>query len=53
MWVYQKRGQKRRLVERKETFQYIPLIANLQALLQNKEVFSEVYMYMFTGLNSN
>lgn len=39
---YQKCGAKRRLVERKDTYQYVPLLDNLQALLNNKEVYRQV-----------
>ncbi len=35
-------GQKRRLEERIDTFQYIPLLQGLKALLQKQEVFDEV-----------
>ena len=30
-YVYQKHGAKRRLIEKKDTFQYVPLLENLQA----------------------
>ena len=42
-YCYQRSGTKTRLIERKDTFQYIPLIENLQAILQNKEVYTEVF----------
>jgi len=41
-YCYQMSGMKTGLIERKDTFQYIPLIENLQAILQNKEVYTEV-----------
>ena len=45
-WVYQTYhgGTKRRLVEKKETCQYLPLIPNLEALLQNEDLYKEVCM---------
>ena len=42
LYCYQRSGTKSRLIEKKETFQYIPLIENLQCVLQNKEIYSEV-----------
>ena len=41
-YQYQKSGAKRRLVEKEETFQYVPLIDNLKWLLQNKDIYNEV-----------
>ena len=41
-YQYQKSGAKRRLVEKEETFQYVPLIDNLKWLLQNKGIYNEV-----------
>lgn len=35
-------GGKRRLSDRKRTFQYVPLLDGLQLLLNNREVFDEV-----------
>ena len=39
---YKRSGAKRSLVEKSETFQYVPLIENLQWLLQNMDVYQEV-----------
>ena len=35
-------GVKRRLVEKSDTFQYIPLLENLEWLLQNRHIYDEV-----------
>jgi len=40
---YQQIGVKRRLVEVNETCQHIPLLENLEKLLNNKDVYQEVY----------
>jgi len=42
VYKYRKCGSKRQLTEVKDTFQYVPLIDNLQHLLENKDVFDEV-----------
>ena len=39
---YKSSGAKRSLVEKSETFQYVPLIENLQWLLQNMDLYQEV-----------
>ena len=44
---YQQTGIKRRLVEVKETFQYIPLMQNLEKLLNNQDVYQEVQEKVF------
>ena len=46
-WVYQRccGGAKRRLVEKKDICHYIPLIKNLEAIMQNKEMYKEVHVY--------
>ena len=44
---YQRSGVNRPLLEIKGTFQYVPLIQNLQWLLQNKDIYSEVFNYEF------
>ena len=31
-----------KLTEKRETFQYVPLIQNIEALMQNKDVHNEV-----------
>ena len=41
-YCYRRSGPKRLLMEKSETFQYIPLIENLQWLLQNSDVYDEV-----------
>ena len=41
-YKYRRRGHRRLLVEQKDTFQYIPLIENLQSILQNKEIYIQV-----------
>ena len=38
-------GAKRRLRECKDTFQYVPLLQGLQALLQSQEILDEVLHY--------
>ena len=35
-------GSKRKLVETKDTFQYVPLLSGLQSLLKNDDVCHEV-----------
>ena len=42
---YQQTGVKRRLVEVTETAQYIPLLSNLERLLNNQSIFQEVATY--------
>ena len=37
-------GPKRRLQNRADTFQYVPLLQGLRALLQNKDIFDEVIL---------
>ena len=39
---YKRSGAKRSLVEKSESFQYVPLIENLQWVLQNTDVYQEV-----------
>lgn len=46
-YVYQKHGAKRRLIEKKDTFQYVPLLENLQAFLQNK-VYKQVCKLLYS-----
>ena len=51
-YKYQFSGSKRRLVQKSDTFQYVPLIDNLQWILQNKDVYDEVkgqpfYQYLW------
>ena len=41
-YQYQRSGTKRTLIEKKDTFQYVPLLQNLEWLLQNSEVYKEV-----------
>lgn len=41
-YVYKKRGPKRYLAEKVHTFQYIPLIENIEWMLQNKDLCDEV-----------
>lgn len=41
-YQYTRSGAKRLLVEKKESFQYIPLIENLEWLLQCRDVYNEV-----------
>ena len=41
-YEYRRSRGKRRLFEVSETFQYVPLIENLQWLLQNKDIYNEV-----------
>lgn len=42
VYCYQSSGTKSQLIEKKEMFQYIPLIENLQAVVQNNDIYSEV-----------
>ena len=39
---YKSSGAKRRLVESSDTYQYVPLIDNLQWLLQHQDIYDEV-----------
>ncbi len=41
-YKYKLTGINRSLVEKADTFQYIPLLSNLEWLLQNKNVYREV-----------
>ena len=41
-YINQKQGAKRYLTEKFHTFQYIPLIDNLEWMLQNKDLHDEV-----------
>lgn len=41
-YCYKQSGAKRYLTERSETFQYVPLIDNLEWVLQNRDVYHEV-----------
>lgn len=43
---YRASGAKRCLVEKPETFQYVPLIENLEWMLQNADVCHEVSMFL-------
>ena len=43
-YIYKNSGQKRRLVEQQDTFQYIPLLQNLEWVLQNEDVYKKVYV---------
>ena len=40
---YKQTGAKRRLVEIQETCQYVPLLPNLEKLLNNQDIYQEVY----------
>ena len=42
IYRYTYSGVKRKLVEVPETFQYVPLIDNLEWVLQNKDIYQEV-----------
>lgn len=42
---YRSSGTKRRLIEKPETFQYVPLIKNLEWVLQNVDVCREVGVF--------
>ncbi len=44
-YQYERSGAKRLLIEKPDTFQYVPLIDNLQWVLQNKEVYWEVSLF--------
>lgn len=41
-YEYKKSGAKRMLVEKKDTFQYIPLITNLEWIMQNNDLYNKV-----------
>ncbi len=45
-YEYRKSGAKRRLIEKQETFQYVPLIKNLEWVLQNKDLSTEVRFFV-------
>lgn len=44
-YQYKRSGAKRLLIEKPDVFQYVPLIQNLQWILQNKDVYQEVSLY--------
>ena len=44
-YKYQQCGSTQRLVEFKDTFQYVPLMKNLENFLMNPEIFEEVHVY--------
>lgn len=47
MYTWQKSGNTKKLVEKKETFQYVPLMDTLASLMRNKDIYNEVsYMYI-------
>lgn len=48
-YQYKRSGTRRSLVERKDTFQYVPLLQNLEWLLQNGDVCKEVSMHAEYG----
>ena len=41
-YCWQKSGNRNKLVEKKDTFQYVPLLDSLASLMQNKDVYNEV-----------
>lgn len=41
-YQYKRSGVKRSLVEKRDTFQYVPFIENLTWLLQNNDIYNEV-----------
>ena len=43
----QKRGTKRQPVESVDTCQYVPLLENLEWLLQNKDFYNEVMLIIY------
>ena len=45
-YQYKQSGAKRRLVERCDTFQYIPFLENLEWFLDNKEIYKEVGVFV-------
>ena len=45
-YQYKRSGAKRSLVEKKDTFQYIPLIQNLEWLLQHGDIYKQVYTFI-------
>lgn len=50
---YKRSGENRILIEKKENFQYIPLIENLEWLLQSKDVYREVCTITNTAAQTN
>ncbi len=50
-YSYQRKGTKTRLVEKRDTFQYVPLIENLHSLLENKEIFDEIQLRTSSSYN--
>ncbi len=44
-YKYRKSGSKRLLVEVPDTYQYVPLLENLEWILQNKSISSEVIIF--------
>lgn len=47
LFRYQQTGIKQRLVEVKETFQYIPLMENLEKVLNNQDIYQKVQEKVF------
>ena len=48
---YKKCGAKRQPVESVDTCQYVPLLENLEWLLQNKDFYNEVMLIYFFASN--
>lgn len=46
-YQYKRSGVKRSLVEKRDTFQYVPFIENLTWLLQNNDIYNEVSVPYF------
>ena len=47
---YKASGFKRLLVEKTDSFQYVPLLQNLEWILQNKEVSDEVSTWLYLSI---
>ena len=46
-YKYKKRGAKRQRLESVDTCQYVPLLENLEWLLQNKDFYNEVMLIIY------
>ena len=50
--MWKKSGPRKKLVENKDTFQYVPLLENLASILQNKGILIEVSILKTVWLSS-
>ncbi len=50
-YTWESLGGKSKLVETKDTFQYVPILDSLASIMQNRDIFSEVYVAVKLSLN--